>query len=203
MRYRNTADERAEAKRLRAIRTAAFGVIEQIKAIKYERDDQLAQVPPLFAALGKTDNDRYSVFRLLDEEPAGFGGHYSEWHSTLRRCRNHPVHGPQLFNAINHEGAFDPKLSPVERARLELGASHYIALWAGCWGKAETIEEAMKLAYATKPGTNVLIFPAAADGYVDDHGRVYPGLKQQRVAGFKGKVSRRAGQLSVIDQQDW
>lgn len=43
--------------------------------------------------------DKGDAFWLLDNQPGNYPrGH---WHSTLRRCRNDPTFGPQLFDTFS------------------------------------------------------------------------------------------------------
>jgi len=47
----------------------------------------------------------YSEFRLLDEKPGrddwnGYEGLHGEWHHRLRRNRNHPISGKEMFEIL-------------------------------------------------------------------------------------------------------
>lgn len=42
------------------------------------------------------------AFWLLDSSEYEFAD-WKQWHSKLRRTRNHPVHGPALFSAMRKE----------------------------------------------------------------------------------------------------
>lgn len=76
-------------KRLRAL---AWAVVEALQ----REETQFSDVPEVFAKLQCANWARSTIFEELDRCPALYtstGG----WHSKLRSCRNHPVHGPELF----------------------------------------------------------------------------------------------------------
>lgn len=103
MQRKPTAAERAQAKREAAFRHRCWTLRDALEALPRE-PASLTQVPMFFGArAGKTAQDRYAVFRELDERPGSYGyGQGTHWHSLLRSCRNHPVHGPELFDFINN-----------------------------------------------------------------------------------------------------
>lgn len=59
-------------------------------------EDQLELIPSLFAKLPIQPMQRYDVFQLLDEKPGNWSDR-NEWHWKLRRVRNTPDLGKQLF----------------------------------------------------------------------------------------------------------
>ena len=101
-----TAEQRAAKRYAEKIKTLAWTMRDALQALPH---DAVAQVPPLFATIAKTTEDRYETFRVLDEQPGRFDSYTSSshWHSLLRRTRNHPDHGRDLFDAINNRGAFE------------------------------------------------------------------------------------------------
>lgn len=95
MRRKPTSEERAQAKREAAFRHDCWTIRDAIEALPRE-PASFTQVPAFFGALAdKTPQERYAALRELDD---GLGTH---WHSLLRSCRNHPVHGPALLDVIN------------------------------------------------------------------------------------------------------
>jgi len=110
LKNRLAREARAAAKASK-IRMAFWGrcqdVINGILALEPVPDVYLVEIPKLFAGAGKNANERYEVFRELDEKPGGFssGAKYWVWHGKLRAVRNHPVHGRELFAVINSKGA--------------------------------------------------------------------------------------------------
>lgn len=103
MQRKPTADERAQAKREAAFRHLCWAIRDAIEALPRE-EASFTQVPMFFGTrAGKTPDARYAVFRELDERHGYYGyGRDTHWHSLLRSCRNHPVHGPRLFDFINN-----------------------------------------------------------------------------------------------------
>lgn len=69
------------------------------EALKNLPDDATeADVVGVFADFKATKTQKGNAFAELDERPGRFSGiSYSSWHSRLRRTRNHPVHGRELF----------------------------------------------------------------------------------------------------------
>lgn len=94
-------------------------------------------------------------------------------------------------------------LALLDEAAKRLGATHVIACWGGQWARHVLVEKALVDAHC-KPGEPVLLFPCGPEGYVDEDGRVHPGLKQKRVAGFRAKVIRdRSRKLTAVNLVDW
>ena len=82
------------------VRGLAYKIRDEIAALPDEPSSP-AKVPAIFAAAAGARDDKYDAFVMLDEKPGGFGASYFYWHSILRRCRNNPVYGRALFDAIN------------------------------------------------------------------------------------------------------
>lgn len=79
----------------------AWAVLEKLAALP---PNEIAAVPPLFKEVGKTTDERYEVFRRLDESGGYFGYEkYGTALSLLRKTRNSPEYGPKLFAVINGE----------------------------------------------------------------------------------------------------
>jgi hypothetical protein len=61
-----------------------------------------AEVVAIFTGGEKRKAVKADAFFLLDTQPSRFGGSYCPaWFSALRSCRNHPVHGAELFASWN------------------------------------------------------------------------------------------------------
>jgi len=99
--------------RVRAVNCHSIARDIAIELVKIPyTDTAYEQVPEIFAkhvADVKDRDDRYEIFRLLDERPGLFtsssGGYaYGTGHVLLRQCRNRPdPHGRRLFAVINRE----------------------------------------------------------------------------------------------------
>ncbi len=83
------------------VRGLAYKIRDAIAALPDEPSSP-AKVPAIFAAAAGTAEQKFDAFSLLDEKPGGFSGNYFYWHSILRKCRNNPVYGRALFDAINN-----------------------------------------------------------------------------------------------------
>jgi hypothetical protein len=116
-----SAAERAAERYKEKVRDAAWALRPLLCELALEPGG-FAKVPALFAAIeiprGYKDNAigfRFSVFQDMDERP-GYYNYFGSWHSVLRQCRNHPVHGPELFDAFNARGEFAPVKKPKSKA---------------------------------------------------------------------------------------
>ncbi len=78
----------------------AYAVREKLLALVGDPQG-FAKVPDIFAALKFKPAECCDIFWVLDETPGRFGAPVSSWHSVLRQCRNHPVHGADLFRVFN------------------------------------------------------------------------------------------------------
>jgi hypothetical protein len=88
--------EKAAATRYRNRMTKlTWDMYELLAALPPEAGE--ADVVKVFADFKAKPDEKGESFRELDERPGRFGANYWTWHSRLRRCRNHPAHGPKLF----------------------------------------------------------------------------------------------------------
>lgn len=88
-----TPAEKAAATRQDKITWALF---EALKALP--DGSTPADVVRVFEGAKATPRQLGNAFTELDDKPGRFSGaSYFPWHSKLRQCRNHPVHGPALF----------------------------------------------------------------------------------------------------------
>jgi hypothetical protein len=79
----------AKAKRLQAL---AWSVADALR----KPEVQFTDVPRIFRELVCSKADKSDIFEELDRYP-GLYGSDTGWHSKLRSCRNHPIHGQELF----------------------------------------------------------------------------------------------------------
>jgi hypothetical protein len=56
-----------------------------------------ADVVKMFQEMKATPEQKCSVFWEMDNKPGRWGASYFTWHSLLRRTRNNPVFGRQMF----------------------------------------------------------------------------------------------------------
>ena len=83
------------------LKSACSETIKKILVVAgASREVYLPEIPKIFASLPYAPADRASIFTELDERPGQFGGDYFQWHAPLRQTRNHPEHGPRLFEAL-------------------------------------------------------------------------------------------------------
>lgn len=60
--------------------------------------EAFTMIPAIFSNVKGKKADKADAFMALDSQPYHFGGeHAPRWHQLLRLCRNHPVHGRELF----------------------------------------------------------------------------------------------------------
>lgn len=83
------------------VRGLAWEIVREIQALS-NTPPSPAKVPAVFAAARGTASQKFDAFTMLDEKPGSFGSDYFYWHSILRQCRNNPVYGRALFDAINN-----------------------------------------------------------------------------------------------------
>lgn len=100
---RRTRDRNKAERAASLIRSRAEAVRVAIDRLSAEHGAAcFAMIPAIFAALPYPPAERYDAFQILDEKPGQFPGYMSgTWHMYLRQCRNHPIHGRELFAAIN------------------------------------------------------------------------------------------------------
>jgi len=101
MSYWGPRKESAAEKRARKrVLNAAEAIAEKLKAMS---SADFAKVPALFSEAGKPGDERYEVFRMLDENPGYFGDDYyfRNGYNVLRIARNSV--GRELFAVINGE----------------------------------------------------------------------------------------------------
>ena len=88
----NAAEKAQQTRTEDMARLAQFALLAMAKASYTEAD-----VVRLFSMLPISPVRRCDVFWQLDNSPGIYGGDYCTWHSLLRRTRNHPIHGKELF----------------------------------------------------------------------------------------------------------
>ena len=94
-RKENATEARARRKKY----AAAYAILDKLVELP---PDDIASVPALFAAAGKPGDERYEIFRLLDENGGYFGYEkYGKALALLRSARNTPSSGRALFAVIN------------------------------------------------------------------------------------------------------
>lgn len=97
-------------------------------------------------------------------------------------------------------------LEKIAAAADELGATHYLATWGGHWARRETVSEALKALPGTRKGEDALVIPCGAEGFLDDHGRIYPKLglpPGTRLTAFIGRKAVVKGVWFIADPQAW
>lgn len=95
---RLSAAEKARETRTRKVADAIqFGLVALAEANGSEAD-----VVRLFAVQPISPVRKCDAFWLLDDKPGRYGANYFNWHSLLRRTRNHPIHGKELFALFRH-----------------------------------------------------------------------------------------------------
>jgi hypothetical protein len=73
-------------------------LLQQLKALEYAPEGGIEPaVVRVFAQAKATPSEKCDAFWRLDTSPGRYSYPYFDWHSKLRRTRNHPVHGPELF----------------------------------------------------------------------------------------------------------
>lgn len=78
-------------------------VVEEINQLIATGGASDAEVVAIFTGGEKRKAVKSDAFFYLDNQPWRFGNRNNcqAWHSALRSCRNHPVHGHQLFATWN------------------------------------------------------------------------------------------------------
>lgn len=89
--YPMSPSEKAAATRQRKV---TYAIRDALAALPPTASD--ADVVAVFASATASKAQKADAFWMLDERPGLFHG-YLNWHPILRRCRNHPVHGRELF----------------------------------------------------------------------------------------------------------
>lgn len=77
--------------------TFARQVVAEIQQLQAKGGCSDAEVVAIFTGGEKRKAVKADAFFYLDTQPHRFGRGDTHWHSALRSCRNHPVHGPELF----------------------------------------------------------------------------------------------------------
>lgn len=90
--YRKTPAEKAAETRLLKLCDA----IHSSLVILANRRATEADVVALFRSCTAKPGAKGDAFMKLDDSPRRWGED-QHWHGLLRRTRNHPVHGPELF----------------------------------------------------------------------------------------------------------
>lgn len=97
---RTSHEQRTAERRQAKLRTLAETIRLAIAALPNDQPIEPAVVK-VFADADATPSDKGDAFWLLDEKPGGFSGYPDStgngWHAKLRRTRNHPTHGHELF----------------------------------------------------------------------------------------------------------
>lgn len=77
---------------------------------------------------------------------------------------------------------------------------HYIVMsrvHPGYWGKAKTLQEAVKNAEWLREGDDVVVVPCESDSHVDDFGTLY---RRSRVPARQGVIKANGAVLTVDDR---
>lgn len=86
----------AEKRHDSAVVTFAKGVVSQLRLAPEAHSDP-GVVVRIFANTKASKFVKADAYVLLDERYRLFGSDMG-WHSALRGCRNHPIHGVELFS---------------------------------------------------------------------------------------------------------
>jgi hypothetical protein len=75
-----------------------------VAEINSQPDAHLSRNPRLivdiFDNIPASKRVKADAYVIMDGEHKRFGP-YTGWHAALRGCRNHPIHGPELFSLFN------------------------------------------------------------------------------------------------------
>jgi len=85
-------------KRKDSYHNVARGLVDRISALpEMPLAEEKAAIVEIFKTFGATRTDLADAFWVMDSQPYSVAVSANPWHARLRRVRNDPTYGKQLF----------------------------------------------------------------------------------------------------------